>query len=178
MGFAEGHRVGALYRLDPDLTVHQMVTDVTVSNGLDWTNDGRRMYYIDTRTRGVDLFDFDMQTGSISGRRRLITFEEGAGVPDGMTLDADGALWVAVHSSGTVRRYTPDGVLDLVVRVPGVAMVTSCAFGGPDLADLYITTMQYGMSAEAKRSQPHSGALFRCRPGARGRRTNRFGQPG
>jgi sugar lactone lactonase YvrE len=178
MGFAEGHGVGSLYRLDPDLSVHHMLTDVTISNGLDWTDDGRRMYYIDTRTRGVDVFDFDMQTGSISERRRLITFEEGAGAPDGMTLDADGALWVAVHSSGTVRCYTPDGVLSLVVRVPGVAMVTSCAFGGPELTDLYITTMQYGMSAEAKRSQPLSGALFHCRPGARGRRTNRFGQTG
>jgi sugar lactone lactonase YvrE len=81
---------------------------------------------------------------------------------------------VAVHSSSTVRRYTPDGVLDRLIGLP-VSMVTSCAFGGPDLGDLYITTMQYGMSAEVKRDQPLAGALFHCRPGVRGNAPNRFG---
>jgi sugar lactone lactonase YvrE len=174
MGFNEGRGVGALYRMDPDLSVHQMVTDVSVSNGLDWTDDGRHMYYIDSATRGVDVFEFDMPSGTLGERRRLISLQPGEGVPDGMTLDADGGLWVAVHSSGTVRCYTPDGVLERVVRVP-VSMVTSCAFGGPDLSDLYITTMQYGMSAEAKQAQPLAGAVFHCRPGVSGRPAHRFG---
>ena len=168
MGFNEGRGVGALYRLDPDFTVHHMLGNVSISNGLDWTADGRQMYYLDSPTRGVDVFDFDMQTGALGARHRLISLPPGEpGAPDGMTLDEEGALWVAVHGSGTVRRYSSDGLLDLVVRLP-VSMVTSCAFGGPDLADLYITTMQYGMSADAKHDQPLAGALFHCRPGVRG----------
>ena len=91
-----------------------------------------------------------------------------------MTLDDDGCLWVAVHGSGNVRRYTPEGALDRVIRVP-VSMVTSCAFGAPEFLDLFITTMQYGMSAEAKRDQPLAGALFHRRPGVRA--ANRFGTP-
>jgi sugar lactone lactonase YvrE len=174
MAFREDRGAGSLYRLDPDFTVHRMVTDVSVSNGLDWTSDGRQMYYIDSPTRGVDKFDFDMRSGSLGERRRLISVGPGEGVPDGMTLDAEGALWVAVHSSGSVRRYLPDGTLDRIVRVPP-SMVTSCAFGGPDFSDLYITTMRYGMSEEARLGQPLAGALFRCRPGACGRAANRFG---
>lgn len=174
MGFNEGRGAGSLYRLDPDRSVHHMVGGVSVSNGLDWSADGRRMYYIDSPTRGVDYFDFDMQTGKLGERHRLISLQPGEGVPDGMTLDEEGALWVAVHGSGTVRRYTPDGLLDQVIRLP-VSSVTSCAFGGPDLRDLYITTMQYGMSADLKRDQPLAGALFHCRPGVRGNAPQRFG---
>ena len=174
MGFSENRGVGSLYRMDPDFSVHHMVGEVSVSNGLDWTADGRQMYYIDSPTRGVDVFDFEMDTGSLGERRRLISLNPGDGAPDGMTLDDEGALWVAVHGSGTVRRYLPNGTLDRLVRVP-VAMVTSCAFGGPDLTDLYITTMQYGMSADAKRAEPLAGALFHCRPGARGRPAHAFG---
>jgi sugar lactone lactonase YvrE len=174
MGFDEGRGVGSLYRLDPDHSVHHMLGDVSISNGLDWTADGRRMYYIDSPTRGVDYFDFDMATGNLGERHRLISLQPGEGAPDGMTLDEEGALWVAVHGSGTVRRYTPDGVLDRMIRLP-VSMVTSCAFGGPDLNDLYITTMQYGMAADAKREQPLAGALFHCRPGVRGNAPRRFG---
>lgn len=174
MGFNEGRGVGSLYRFDADHSVHHMLGDVSISNGLDWTADGRRMYYIDSPTRGVDYFDFDMETGNLGERHRLISLQPGEGAPDGMTLDEEGALWVAVHGSGTVRRYTPDGALDRIIRLP-VSMVTSCAFGGPELSDLYITTMQYGMSAETKREQPLAGALFHCRPGIRGNMPHRFG---
>jgi len=89
------------------------------------------------------------------------------------TVDAEGALWVALHGSGSVRRYMPDGRVDRVVRVPPT-MVTCCAFGGPDLTDLYITTMTFGMSEEARRAQPLAGAIFRCRPGVHGRPPHRF----
>jgi sugar lactone lactonase YvrE len=174
MGLNESRGAGALYRLDPDLSVHHILGEVSVSNGMDWTADGRQMYYIDSATRGVDVLDFDMHSGSLGERHRLISLQPGEGAPDGMTLDEEGALWVAVHGSGTVRRYTPDGVLDRVLRVP-VSMVTSCAFGGPDLSDLYVTTMQYGMATEAKRAQPLAGGLFHCRPGVRGRLAHRFG---
>jgi sugar lactone lactonase YvrE len=164
---------GALYRLDADLKVHQMVTGITLSNGLDWSLDGRQMYYIDSKSHGVDVFDFDPANSSVAKRRRLITFQPDEGLPDGMTVDGEGGLWIALHGSGSIRRYTPDGHVDQVVRVPP-SMVTCCAFGGPDLTDLYITTMSLGLSEADLRAQPLAGALFRCRPGLSGRPAYRF----
>ncbi|MGI9147520.1 MAG: SMP-30/gluconolactonase/LRE family protein [Chloroflexota bacterium] len=164
---------GALYRLDPDLKVSRMLGGVILSNGLGWSPDGRRMYYIDSMTQGMDVFDFDPRDGSISNRQRLITIAPGEGLPDGMTVDAEGGLWMALHGTGSIRRYTPDGRIDRVVRVPP-SMVTCCAFGGPDLTDLYITTMSLGLSERDRHAQPLAGALFRCRPGVRGLPANRF----
>ena len=173
MAFESTPGRGSLYRLDPDLQVSKHVSGISISNGLDWSLDGRQMYYVDSPTQGVDVFDFDAAEGKLSARRRLITIAPEEGLPDGMTVDEEGGLWVALHGSGSVRRYTLDGHVDKVVRVPPT-MVTCCAFGGPDLTDLYITTMNYGMSEEARRAQPLAGALFRCRPGVRGRPPNRF----
>jgi len=168
-----GSQGGALYRLDKDFEVSKVLSGVTLSNGIDWSLDGRQMYYIDSMTQGVDVFDFDVAEGNLSNRKRMITIAPEEGLPDGMTVDAEGGLWVALHGSGSVRRYTPDGRVDKVVRVPPT-MVTCCAFGGPDLTDLYITTMHFGLSEEAKRAQPLAGALFKCRPGVRGRPAYRF----
>jgi sugar lactone lactonase YvrE len=173
MAFEVVPGVAALYRLDSDLTVSRMVTGVTLSNGLGWSPDGRQMYYIDSVTQGVDVFDFDLADGSLGERRRLITIPPGEGLPDGMTVDAEGGLWIALHGSGTIRRYLPDGQVDRVVRVPP-KMVTCCAFGGPELTDLYITTMCLGLSEDGLRAQPLAGALFRCRPGVRGLPPHRF----
>jgi sugar lactone lactonase YvrE len=166
---------GALYRLDPDYRVTRALSGVTLSNGLDWTTDNRSMYYIDSPTRGVDAFEFDLEQGVLGARRRLISIPREAGTPDGMTLDTDGGIWVALHGSGSVGRYHPDGRLERVIRVPSARLVTSCAFGGPDMGDLYITSMSDGLSAEAMAEQPRAGALFRCRPGVRGRLPHRFG---
>src|SRR3984893_18658400 len=141
--FAPG--AGALYRLDPDFTVTEMLAGVTISNGLDWTDDDRTMYYIDSPAHSVDAFDFDGRSGRISNRRRVVevpsdpTSPNGSTVPDGMTLDAEGFLWVAVYGASEVRRYSPDGRIHCVVTVPACA-VTSCSFGGEDLSDLYITS--------------------------------------
>jgi len=168
-----GSTAGALYRLDPDFRVSRMLGGVTLSNGLGWSPDGRLMYYIDSMTQGLDVFDFAPADGSIGNRRRLISISPDEGLPDGMTVDAEGGLWIALHGSGTLRRYTPDGRVDRVVRVPP-AMVTCCAFGGPDLTDLYITTMSLGLSEADRRAQPLAGALFRCRPGLRGLPPHRF----
>jgi sugar lactone lactonase YvrE len=173
MAFAETPGAGALYRLDADLHAHRMLSGVTVSNGLDWTADRQRMYYVDSPTRGVDVFDFDVQSGTLGERRRRITIPPDSGVPDGLTLDSEGAIWVALHRGGSVARYTPDGGLDQIVRLP-TTMVTSCTFGGPDLGDLYITSMTFGMSDEERRAQPLAGAMFRCRPGVRGLPAQRF----
>ncbi|MBZ5558122.1 MAG: SMP-30/gluconolactonase/LRE family protein [Acidobacteriia bacterium] len=165
---------GALYRLDPGGRVHTMLRDVSISNGLDWTGDGRRMYYIDTPTKSIDVFDFDPASGAISNRRSLVRVPADYGSPDGMTLDADGGIWVAFWGGSAVRRYTPDGTLDREIRVP-VTHPTSCAFGGRDLRDLYITTAATALGPEERARQQHAGGVFRCRPGVQGRPANRFG---
>src|ERR1051326_4159247 len=183
MAYNVAARRGALYRLDPDLTVTRMLDGVTISNGMDWSRDGRTFYYIDSlagmgvleaKELGVDAFDFDGATGSVSHRRRAVTFPNVAGgpmgmtIPDGMTLDAAGFLWVAVPGSGEVRRYSPTGALDTVVEMP-VVCPTSVTFGGNDLGDLYITTMaletavpsEYRRHEAFSKPRPHEGALFR-----------------
>jgi len=173
MAFAYTPGVASLYRLDPDYRVTRVLADVTLSNGLDWAADNRRMYYIDSPTQRVDVFDFDLERGLLGERRTAIAVPREVGLPDGMTIDAEGYLWVALHGSGTVRRYRPDGLLDRVVRVPA-KQVTCCAFGGADYGDLYITSMADELSPEAVHEQPLAGALFRTRPGVRGRPAFRF----
>jgi sugar lactone lactonase YvrE len=173
MGVDHRPNAGALYRLDPDLRVTAMVPRTTISNGLDWSPDARTMYYIDTPTRRVDRFDFDPSTGAITGRAPAIPIREGAGSPDGMTVDADGYLWVALWDGWAVERYSPDGRLDRRVEVP-VQQASSCAFGGPDLDQLFITTAQEGFPPGGMPDQPHAGGLFVCRPGVRGRASFRF----
>jgi sugar lactone lactonase YvrE len=173
MAYNQKDPIGSLYRLDPDLRVTQVVRDVTLSNGLDWSLDNRQMYYVDSTTQGLDAFDFDLAQGTLGQRRRLVSIPAQEGLPDGMTVDAEGGLWLALHGSGTVRRYLPSGELDRVIRVPA-RYVTCCAFGGPDYQDLYITTMTYGFSDEELKDTPLAGSLFRCRPGVRGRPAFRF----
>jgi len=167
MAYAETPGAGSLYRLDPDGVVHKVLAGVTISNGLGWSPDAAIMYYIDTASGGVDEFRFDAAAGAISGRRRLITVDSADGSPDGMTVDDEGCLWVALWGGGAVRRYRPDGSLDIVVSLPA-SQVTSCAFGGRDGGDLYITTAACGLSPRQRAEQPHAGGLFRCRPGVTG----------
>lgn len=150
-------RAGAFYRLDPDGSLHEMLTDVSVSNGLGWSPDGRTMYYTDTPTGGVDAFDHDPETGTISRRRRLFDVERGW--PDGLTVDVEGNLWVALWDGWAVRRYTPDGRLVDTVELPA-QRITSCAFGGTDLSTLYLTSARTGLSADELDRQPHAGSLF------------------
>lgn len=155
---------GALYRLDADRSVAVVITGVTLSNGLDWSPDGSTVYYIDTTTRRVDAFDYDVDKG-FTDRRPLVEIPDGAGSPDGLTVDADGFLWVALYAGSAVHRYGPDGVLDGVVELP-VSQVTACTFGGDDLGELFITTSRENLADDAQ--QPAAGAVFRYRPGVRG----------
>jgi sugar lactone lactonase YvrE len=158
-------QAGSLYVLNTDHTVRRMLTGVTTSNGIVWTADARTMYYIDTRLKRVDAFDYDLATGNIANRRTVITVPPEDGRPDGMTIDAEDKLWVAHWEGGRVTRWDPTtGALLQTIRVP-VARVTSCAFGGPDLDTLYITTAQ---PAEPDPAQPHAGGLFVARPGVKG----------
>jgi sugar lactone lactonase YvrE len=165
--------LGTLYRLDAGRPVSPILADVTISNGLDWTADEATMYFIDTPTRAIDRFSFDPSTGSISDRQRAVSIRPGAGSPDGMTLDAEDHLWVALWDGWAVERYAPNGDLELHVEVPA-AQTSSCTFGGPDLDVLFITTAQKDFPAGGKPDQPHAGGLFACRPGVRGRPAHRF----
>ena len=148
---------GAFYRLDPDGSLHTVLTDVSVSNGMGWSPDGRTMYYVDTPTGGVDAFDHDPDTGDVTNRRRLIDVERGW--PDGLSVDAEGGLWVALWDGWAVRHYAPDGRLIDTVELPA-QRVTSCAFGGPDLSTLYLTSARTGLAEDVLERQPHAGSLF------------------
>jgi sugar lactone lactonase YvrE len=176
MALDEQPGAGALYRLDPDLTVHTMLTGVSISNGLDWSLDGRRMYYVDSPTRRIDVFDFDLATGSITNRRPFVEVPADAGVPDGLTVDAAGFVWLALWGGAALRRYAPDGTLDRVVPLP-VTHPTSCAFGGAALDELYVTSARRPLTAEEKARQPQAGGVFRVRPGVVGRPAHLFGRP-
>jgi len=161
-------RVGAFYRLDPDGHVARVLAGVTTSNGLAWSPDWTTMYYIDSPTGGVDAFDFEEAGGLITNRRRLITIPRADGLPDGMTVDSEGCLWIALYGGGAVRRYEPAGILASIVPVRA-SLVTSCSFGGADLADLYITT-----AADRHPHEPLAGAIFCCQPGVAGMPTYSF----
>lgn len=143
---------GTLSRVTGDGTVRAVLDDVAVSNGTGWSPDGRLMYYIDSPTRRVDVFDVDDDAVPVS-RRPLAQVDRG--FPDGLTVDADGCVWVALWDGGAIHRYTPAGKLDRVLELP-VVRPTACAFGGADLTDLYITTARTGLTAP----HPLSGSLL------------------
>jgi sugar lactone lactonase YvrE len=163
MHTGETEPVGVLYRLDPH-GLTPVVTGVTVSNGLGWSLDGSRMYYADSPKRQVDVFDYDPATGEAFQRRVFADLREMDGLPDGLTVDADGCVWVAMFGGGALRRFTPSGQLDAVLPLP-VAKPTSCAFAGPGLAELYVTTASVGLTDAERASQPLAGRLLRLRPG-------------
>jgi sugar lactone lactonase YvrE len=172
----------ALYRIDPDGAVTRALENVSLSNGLDWSPDGRTLYYIDTYTRAVDAFDFDIDQGTIRGRRTVVRIQVGEGLPDGMTVDRDGHLWVAIAGAGQVRRYSPDGAWLARIDVP-TPTVTSCAFGGLSGAELFITSARVRLPVSALTGLTHGlniemaeqfpavsgpGGVFALRPGPTG----------
>ena len=164
MRYDESAGGGRLYRVAPGGEVITVLDRVTVSNGVGWSPDGRRMYYVDSPTRRVDVFDVDPGTGLVAGRRMFLELGEAPGFPDGLTVDADGCLWVALYGGGAVHRYDPDGRLDGVIEVP-TGQVTACAFGGPQLDQLFVTTSRQGLDPD---EQPEAGAVFRYDAGVRG----------
>ena len=163
----------ALYRVEPDWSFEQVVRDATQSNGIAWSPDGSRMYFIDSATQGIDVFDYDPGTGSATNRRRLVTIDRARGTPDGMTADSRGNLWVACFGGGSVCCFSPAGVPLAEIVFP-VTQVTSCAFGGPGLADLYVTSAAYQLSDDQLTRERHAGATFVCRPGAVGMPASSF----
>ena len=167
---ADDHHAGggALYRLDQTGQTELVLDRLTIPNGLGWSPDGGTMYMVDSGPRVVVAFAFGADRGTIFAGRILITVPEEVGSPDGMTVDADGDLWVAIYGGGRVHRYTPDGVLRQVLEVPA-RQSTSCAFAGPGLHWLYITTATEGWSDEERRSAPAAGVVCRLDTDATGR---------
>lgn len=163
MAYDETPGRGKLYRFDADHSVSVVFGGVTVSNGLAWSPDGLMAYYIDSRTRRVDCFDYTAD-GTLGNRRAFVDIAEKHGIPDGLTVDSEGGVWVALWGGSAVHRYTAAGDLDEVVAVP-VSQVTACTFGGIDLSELYVTTSALGLDAGA---EPLAGSLFHCIPGTRG----------
>jgi sugar lactone lactonase YvrE len=163
MAYDETPGAGTLYRLDPDGSVHVTLREVTISNGLQWNRAGDTVFYADTPTGRVDSFTFDPASGAFTDRR---TFTEisGGGHPDGMAIDEEDGIWVALWGGGAVHRYDWTGRLDLIVDLP-VSNVTACAFGGPELKTLFITTSRQGLDED---DQPEAGGVFRYEAGVRG----------
>jgi sugar lactone lactonase YvrE len=170
--------MGTLYRLERGgggLALSPMLGGITIANGLDWSPDNEKMYYIDSATQRIDVFDFDAERGTLRARRPFVEIPAAEGLPDGMTVDAEGHVWVALFRAGKVRRYSPRGSIEAEVRVP-VSLVTSCAFGGPGLEYLYITTARHRLTAEEAAVQTAAGGVFVCRPGPVGRQPFLFGR--
>jgi sugar lactone lactonase YvrE len=160
MRYDEATGGGRLHRVDGDGQVVDVLDDVTVSNGTGWSPDGRRMYYVDSPTRRVDVFDVDPSTGLVSGRRPFVTLgARTRGWPDGLCVDADGGVWLALWAGGAVHRYTPTARLDRVIELP-TTNTTACTFGGPRHTDLYITTARGSLDEATLAAEPHAGDVF------------------
>ena len=174
MSTNEQPAMGALYALEADRTVRRVIAPVTVSNGLGWSPDRGTMYYIDSPTRQVLAYPYDIAQGALGEPRVAAAIPAGEGVPDGMTVDAEGMIWVAQWGGWKVSRFDPrTGERLATVAVPA-ARASSCAFGGAERDVLYITTACAGMSADERESQPLAGGVFCVRPGVRGLPTDAY----
>ena len=172
MTFSADEGAGALLRVDPDHTVHEMDPGKTIGNGMAWSADGKTFFYTDSPTGRIDAYDVDLATGDLSNRREILSIPEADGIPDGFCIDDEGALWVALWGGSSVRRYSPDGEVIGEIRLP-VSNVTCPAFGGSEYDELLITTAAPKHSKSGA-SEPLGGALFRIRPGVTGPPPNPF----
>lgn len=155
----EPSRIAALYRLDPDLSVHRMVDGIGCSNGLAWSPDGGTMYYTDSHTNLVWAWDFDPQTGAVANRRVFVDLSEEGYIVDGTTVDEAGNYWLTVPFKGKVLAYDPEGRLVTSIDMP-VDLPTCCEFGGPNLDTLYVTSGTIRRPPEDLKDQPLAGGLF------------------
>lgn len=163
----------ALFSFDSKI-LKEVVPDLTVSNGIGWSLDKKTMYFIDSPTKRVDSFDFDIESGELRNRKPFLLLSDLDAFPDGLTTDEDGGVWVALFGGGEVRRFDSQGTLTHIVEIP-VKQVTSCCFGGADMSELYITTAQNGMDSDSLIRQPLAGSLFRAKTAFKGSKSNRFG---
>lgn len=173
MSIIETETKGSLYRIDGSEIARQY-GPVGISNGLAWSGDSKTFYYIDSPKRRVDAFDFDSQKGEITNARVAFDLDERLGTPDGMCIDAEDMIWVALWGGWGVGRFDPkSGELLTKVRVP-VACVTSCCFGGSDFKDLYITTASRDLKEKDREQQAQAGGIFVAHPNVVGTASMRF----
>lgn len=168
---AHGH--AALYRLDPDGDLTEVLPERTISNGIGWSPDGETMYYIDSTTQRVVSFGYDVGTGDLGKQASFAEIDPADGLPDGLTVDAHGGVWVCLFSGAKVRRYLPDGVLDREIALP-LTNPTCPGFGGADLRTLYITTARHRLTADQLEREPNAGALLQLDVGVTGLPAHRF----
>lgn len=167
-------REGSLYRLDPDGSVHTMLTEVSISNGIVWTADLKTMYFIDSIPYTVTAFDYDNVTGNISRPRVVIQIPKEMGMPDGMAIDREGMLWIAHFFGGAVHRWNPlTGQVVETIKLP-TSNPTSCAFAGEHLDELYITTARDSLTEEQRSREIYAGGLFRVKLDTMGTLSYRF----
>jgi sugar lactone lactonase YvrE len=159
MAYDESPGAGSLYRLELDGSCTTVLTGLTISNGIGWSPDGSTMYLNDSGTRRLEAFRFEGGSGDIDGRRVLVEIPERGVAPDGLTVDEEGGIWVALWGGGAVNRYAPDGSLLVSLELP-VERPTSCVFGGPDRSTLFVTSAREGLDEEAIARQPDAGRVF------------------
>jgi sugar lactone lactonase YvrE len=165
---------GSLYSLSPDGSVKTLLAGTHIANGLAWSPDYQTFYFIDTPTRTVMAYDYDLSTGAIANPRPVISVAPALGWPDGMTCDTQGRLWVALWGGARLTRWDPENG-QLLEEIPFPALnVSSCAFGGPGMTDLYVTTARKEMDARQLAKYPLSGGLFRIRTDIQGLPTFAF----
>jgi sugar lactone lactonase YvrE len=158
MGLDYERGAAALYRY-ANGTLERVLAGITLSNGIGWSPDARLMYYVDSLTYGIDVFDFDNDSGEVRGRRPFIVLPRGSGVPDGLAVDDDGCVWLALYGRGLLHRYRPDGGLDGELSLP-VTNVTACGFGGADGRSLFVATASQELTPDELARQPLAGSLF------------------
>ncbi|MDQ3393779.1 MAG: SMP-30/gluconolactonase/LRE family protein [Bacteroidota bacterium] len=168
MKLDESEKEASLYKIDLEGKVTEVLSAVTISNGIIWARDKKTMYYTDTPTQNVVAYDFDNAKGTLSNERVVVEIPENLGSPDGMTIDAEGMIWVALFGGYAVVRWNPEnGKLLQKIDIPA-PNVTSCAFGGSKLDTLYITTGREGLDDDQLKEFPNSGGLFSVKPGVNG----------
>ena len=167
MNEGSGAPSSAVIRVDPDGSATTIISGVSCANSTCFSPDGRRMYFADSPVREIWVYDYDIDKGAPSARRVLIDLKREPGVPDGSCVDAEGAVWNAVWEGRRLVRVLPDGTVDRVVEIPTLKP-TCCAFGGADLATLYVTTSRLDSTPEQLAAEPFAGSLFSFRPGVRG----------
>lgn len=157
MAYDERPGGGAVYRIGADRKVAVLLAPTSISNGVQWSKNGQRVYFVDTPTRKIDMFDVDPGTGEWTHRRTHIDLSAAHGYPDGMAIDEEDGLWVALWGGGAVNHYDAQGRLVETINVPGITQTTSCTFGGPARQTLFITTSGQGLPSGRERM---AGAIF------------------
>jgi sugar lactone lactonase YvrE len=174
MSAAREPGVAGLYRVEPDGACARMIAGTTISNGLGWSADGERFLFVDSTTQRIDVLDFDLAAGTLHDRRPFARIDPADGLPDGLAVDVEDGVWIALFGGGQLRRYDRDGALDVVVPLP-VANPTCPVFGGPGRDVLLVTTARHRRTAKQLAAEPLAGSVLAVRPGVCGVVTHGFG---